>query len=139
MTISIIIIICVLLLFAYVFDITSSKTKIPPVILLLALGYLVKQVTVFFEISVPNLSTILPVFGTVGLILIVLEGSLELELDRSKLPFVGRTILIALLPISILVMCLSRSDLPMQYHLRSSAVLLLFQVLKTWHQKKKNL
>jgi cell volume regulation protein A len=98
MTISIIIIICVLLLFAYVFDITSSKTKIPPVILLLALGYLVKQVTVFFEISVPNLSTILPVFGTVGLILIVLEGSLELELDRSKLPFVGRTILIALLP-----------------------------------------
>ena len=98
MTISIIIIICVLLLFAYVFDITSSKTKIPPVILLLALGYLVKQTTVFFEISVPNLSAILPVFGTVGLVLIVLEGSLELELNRSKLPFVGRTVLIALLP-----------------------------------------
>jgi cell volume regulation protein A len=98
---SIITIICLLLLFAYVFDISASKTKIPAVVLLLLLGYLVKQATIFFEISVPDLTTILPSLGTVGLILIVLEGSLELELNKSKLPFVGKTALMALLPMLV--------------------------------------
>lgn len=98
---SIITIICLLLLFAYVFDISASKTKIPAVVLLLLLGYLVKQATIVFEISVPDLTTILPSLGTVGLILIVLEGSLELELNKSKLPFVGKTALMALLPMLV--------------------------------------
>jgi len=84
MTLTIIIIFCSLLLFAYLFDITSSKTKIPSVILLLLLGWIVKQLTLLFEFDIPDLTSVLPVFGTIGLILIVLEGSLELELDRSK-------------------------------------------------------
>lgn len=98
---SIITIICLLLLFAYVFDVSASKTKIPAVILLLILGYVVKQATLFFGIVVPNLTAILPSLGTVGLILIVLEGSLELEINKSKLPFVGRTALVALLPMLV--------------------------------------
>lgn len=98
MTTTIIIIICVLLLLAYIFDITASKTKIPSVILLLTLGYGFKQATSFFQVPIPNLTSILPVLGTVGLILIVLEGSLELEIDRSKLPFIGKTALMALVP-----------------------------------------
>nr|WP_315251557.1 cation:proton antiporter [uncultured Flavobacterium sp.] len=98
MTTSIIISICLLLLLAYIFDITSSKTKIPSVILLLIVGWAVKQGTDFFEISVPNLTSILPILGTVGLILIVLEGSLELELNKSKFPFIGKTALISIIP-----------------------------------------
>ncbi len=98
MTLSIIITICFLLILAYVFDITSSKTKIPSVILLLLVGWAVKQGTNTFQITVPNLTSILPILGTVGLILIVLEGSLELELNKSKLPFVGKTALIAFIP-----------------------------------------
>ena len=79
MTTTIIITFCVLLLIAYVFDLTSSKTKIPSVILLLLLGWSVRQLTVLLDIHLPDFSPILPVLGTVGLILIVLEGSLELE------------------------------------------------------------
>jgi hypothetical protein len=37
-----------------------------------------------FDINLPDLTATLPVLGTIGLILIVLEGSLELELNRSK-------------------------------------------------------
>ncbi len=96
MTTSIIIIICVLLLLAYVFDISASKTKIPSIILLLGLGWFVKQVSKFLWIELPDLSPILPILGTVGLILIVLEGSLELEINRSKLPLIRNTSLIAL-------------------------------------------
>src|SRR3954453_8110474 len=102
MTIPLIIAVCVLLIFAYIFDISSSKTKIPSVILLFVLGWTVKQVATFSEISVPDLTPILPILGTIGLILIVLEGALELELNKSKFPFIGRTSLIAFLPMLLL-------------------------------------
>lgn len=98
MTIPLIITICVLLILAYVFDITSSKTKIPSVILLLLLGWAVGQVSNKLEIPTPNLNPILPILGTLGLILIVLEGSLELELNKSKFSFVRKTSLISFLP-----------------------------------------
>jgi len=98
MTIPLIITICILLILAYVFDITSSKTKIPSVILLLLLGWTVGQVSNKFEIPTPNLNPILPILGTLGLILIVLEGSLELELNKPKFSFVRKTSLISFLP-----------------------------------------
>ncbi len=89
---------CILMLLAYIFDITSSKTKIPAVILLLVLGYVVKEASLLLGLNLPDLSSILPVLGTVGLILIVLEGALELQLNREKLPFIGKSMLVALLP-----------------------------------------
>jgi cell volume regulation protein A len=99
---SIIITLCGLLLLAYLFDFTSSKTKIPSVILLLLLGWAVKQVAVFFGINVPELSGLLPALGTIGLILIVLEGSLELEFNKSKTVLVRKSFLIALIPMLLL-------------------------------------
>lgn len=102
MTTTIIITFCVLLLVAYIFDLTSSKTKIPSVILLLLLGWIARQVTFLFKIKLPDFNPILPVLGTVGLILIVLEGSLELKLDKSKIPLVRKSFLGALIPIMVM-------------------------------------
>ncbi|MFZ1495506.1 MAG: cation:proton antiporter [Saprospiraceae bacterium] len=99
MTTTIIIAICVLLLLAYFFDLTSSKSKIPSVILLLFLGYIVNQITQYFLIKIPDLNAVLPLLGMVGLILIVLEGSLELELNKSKMPIIAKTTLMAILPL----------------------------------------
>lgn len=107
MTTTVIISLCILLLLAYVFDLSSSKTKIPSVILLLALGYAVKQISIYFNIIIPNLIPVLPILGTVGLILIVLEGSLELELNKSKLPMIGKSSLIALIPMILGSFCLA--------------------------------
>lgn len=98
----ILITICILLLFAYAFDISSSKTKIPSVILLLILGWVVGHSSIIFNFKLPDLTPILPILGTIGLILIVLEGSLELHLNKEKLPFVGKSSLIALLPMLFL-------------------------------------
>lgn len=84
MTNTIIIIICSLILIAYLFDISSKNTKIPGVVLLLTLGILSKIITNYLNIRIPNLEPYLPVIGTVGLILIVLEGSLELEIESQK-------------------------------------------------------
>ncbi|MDX1651182.1 MAG: sodium:proton antiporter [Brumimicrobium sp.] len=102
MTITFIITICSLLLLAYVFDLTSSKTKIPSVILLLFLGWGMKQVTQFIDIEIPDLSALLPVLGTIGLIVIVLEGSLDLELNKSKFPLVKKSIIVAIFPMLLL-------------------------------------
>ncbi|RDB06179.1 cation:proton antiporter [Runella aurantiaca] len=102
MTTAIIITVCVLILLAYIFDITSSKTKVPSVILLLLMGWLVKQVALTTGLSLPNLSPILPILGTIGLILIVLEGSLELELNSTKFPLIKKSFAVALLPMLLL-------------------------------------
>jgi hypothetical protein len=55
----------------------------------------------FFDINLPDLTATLPVLGTIGLILIVLEGSLELELNRSKVGLIKSSIG-AFLPLVIL-------------------------------------
>lgn len=107
MTTAIIITLCTLLLIAYFFDITASKTKIPSVIFLLFLGLLVQQASVFFKIALPNLTPLLPVLGTIGLILIVLEGALELELKRHKSPLIAKSFIVALLPLLIMAFALS--------------------------------
>lgn len=102
MTVAIIITVCLLLLIAYVFDITSGITKIPSVILLLLSGWLVKQASVMFNIHIPNLTALLPILGTIGLILIVLEGSLELELNKSKISLIKKSAIVALIPMLLL-------------------------------------
>lgn len=98
----IIITISVLLLLAYIFDISSSKTKIPSVILLLALGFTVRKGADLFFITIPDLTPILPILGTIGLILIVLEGSLEVEINSSKLALIGKSSIMALIPMLLI-------------------------------------
>jgi hypothetical protein len=97
-----IITLCVLILIAYAFDLSSKRTRIPTVLLLLILGWAVHQATDFFKLRVPDLNPILPLFGTVGLILIVLEGGLELELNKSKKKILAKSALSGLIPAVIL-------------------------------------
>lgn len=103
---AIIITISVLLLLAYVFDLSAARTKIPAVILLLLLGWFVRQVTDGLGINVPDLTVALPILGTIGLILIVLEGSLELELPKSKSNVIIKSFLLALIPMVIFTVAL---------------------------------
>jgi Kef-type K+ transport system membrane component KefB len=98
MDISILIIVlsCSVLL-SYGFDLISSRTKLPSVVLLLATGMIIKQVTSYFNITIPYVEVILPTLGTIGLILIVLEGGLDLELSGGKHKLIARTFVSAIL------------------------------------------
>lgn len=107
MTTSIIIAVCILMLIAYIFDLSSAKTKIPSVILLLLLGWLMRQGCYFFNVTTPDFSSLLPVIGNIGLLLIVLEGSLELEFDRSKIPLVKKSFYSAIIPIILLAITMT--------------------------------
>lgn len=101
MTAAIILTISVLVLVGYMFDITAPKTRIPTVILLLTLGVVMRLLVNSFNIEVPDLSEVLPILGTIGLILIVLEGSLDLELSKDKLPTVRKAFFVAIMPVLI--------------------------------------
>jgi cell volume regulation protein A len=102
MSTAIIITLCSLLLLAYLFDVSAPKTKIPTVILLLLLGWGVKNTSIILNIDIPNLEPILPILGTIGLILIVLEGALELELEPSKFEMIKKSTLLALIQMLVI-------------------------------------
>ena len=83
---TIIIILSGLVVFSYLFDLLSKKSRIPSVVLLLGLGIAIRYATVQMGLAVATdeLLQVLPILGTIGLIMIVLEGALELEYDASK-------------------------------------------------------
>lgn len=99
---SILIILCSLLLISYLFELSTARTKIPSVVVLLAMGWACAQLVAYIDIEIPDLSSVLQVIGTVGLILIVLEGSLELEFNKGKTKLVIKAIVGSLIPLLLL-------------------------------------
>jgi Kef-type K+ transport system membrane component KefB len=83
-TYTILIILSGLVIFSYLFDLVASKTKLPSVLLLLLLGIGIRLFIDKVQFQTFNFLTILPTLGTVGLILIVFEGSLELKYEKNK-------------------------------------------------------
>lgn len=100
-TAGIIIIICIIFLLSYFFDLSSKFTKIPSVILLIALGFGAAQISKYFNFDILPLNDVLPILGTIGLILIVLNESLELELNKNNLPTIKKSLIAAVLPMLI--------------------------------------
>jgi len=86
-----------LVIFSYLFDLISGKTKIPSVILLMCLGIGIKQILDYFNFTVLNFGNILPTLGTLGLVLIVFEGALELRYSREKNTVIKKSFFSALI------------------------------------------
>jgi len=92
MTYYILIALCVIVIFSYIFELSAKYTKIPGVILLIITGMFINALASNFDINIPDLSGLLPIMGTIGLILIVLEGSLDLTIDSSKKRLIANSI-----------------------------------------------
>ncbi|MGI4833551.1 MAG: cation:proton antiporter [Janthinobacterium lividum] len=82
---------------SYVFNLASQATRIPSVLLLLLTGIGLQQLAQYAGYSPHIPKTLLEIFGIIGLIMIVLEGSLDLRLSRDKVPLIRRSFLAALL------------------------------------------
>jgi potassium/hydrogen antiporter len=78
-----------LLLFAYLLDIVGRRFKLPSVVLLIGTGIALRQALDSAELHLDWVDPIVPVIGTVGLILIVLEGALDLKVSRERLPLIA--------------------------------------------------
>lgn len=86
-----------LIILSYIFNLLSSKIKIPSVILLLATGIVLQELTKKMGFSMPSAKLPLELLGIIGLIFIVLEGALDLKITRGKFPLIGRSFASALM------------------------------------------
>ncbi|MDQ7773272.1 MAG: hypothetical protein RDU13_07090 [Elusimicrobiales bacterium] len=73
-----------IILVSYLFDFFSSRTRVPQLVFLILSGVVIRVLMDRAGWTVPYLHVILPPLGTLGLILIVLEAGLDLELGREK-------------------------------------------------------
>lgn len=69
-------------LLSYVFDIFGRRVRIPSVVMLIASGMGVRIAMDLFDLRIEFVDMVLPIVGTLGLVLIVLEGALELHLTK---------------------------------------------------------
>lgn len=74
----------VVLIVSYLLDMFSKRSNIPTVLMLILFGILIDQGIEWMGVSSPDLFPVLEVLGIVGLIMIVLEAALDLELSREK-------------------------------------------------------
>ena len=79
-----------LLVFAYLLDLFGRRTRVPPVVLLIVTGIAARQVLDRLDLHLGWVDPLVPIVGTLGLILIVLEGALDLSLRRERLPLIAR-------------------------------------------------
>jgi Kef-type K+ transport system membrane component KefB len=88
-TYHILIVLCVVTIISYIFNIISDRLKVPSVILLIVCGMILKFVGDRYQLSFLVPRTVLELLGVIGLIMIVLEGALDLKItpDKKKLIF----------------------------------------------------
>lgn len=94
-------------LVSYGFDLLSSRFRTPPLLLLLLMGALLRLLTNSLNIQIPYVSPTLSALGTLALILVVLEGGLDLDIESDRLSLVRRTGLMALSSILLTTLVLA--------------------------------
>lgn len=106
-------------LIAYLFDFVGRFIRVPAVVLLLFSGLALRATSdaMGWQLGLPP--DLLPVLGTFGLILIVLEGALDLRLTREAAPLIVRSTACAVLGIALVGAALAAVfsfwfDAPMQ-------------------------
>ena len=87
----------IIIILSFIFSEIARKTNIPSVLMLIALGILMKLGLDALGYGGLDFFPILEVLGIVGLIMIVLEAALELELKKEKLLPIGKAMVIALI------------------------------------------
>ena len=92
---SLIILFSATIIVSYFFNIYAKKSGIPAVLMLIVSGILINFALIISGIEKPNLFPILEVLGVVGLILIVLEAALDLELLKEKIGVITKSLLVA--------------------------------------------
>ncbi|SFB46001.1 cation:proton antiporter domain-containing protein [Algoriphagus aquimarinus] len=91
----------VIIILSFLFNGLSKKTNIPAVLMLIALGVILQYILQYFTTETIDFFPFLEVLGIVGLIMIVLEAALELELKREKLIPILKSLAIALIGLGL--------------------------------------
>ncbi|MEK9755990.1 MAG: cation:proton antiporter [Bacteroidota bacterium] len=105
---SILIVLPLLIIFSYLFDIFARRTKFPSVILLVLTGIIARFISSYYGFdNFLFLDSLVPVLGTIGLILIVLEAALELEIKKEKTEIIIKGFLAAFIILIVNIVLVS--------------------------------
>lgn len=73
-----------LLLLAFVVERVGKRVGIPAVVVMIAIGMAGKPLLAAVDVELSGIDSAVPLMGTVGLVLIVLEGAFDLQLRREQ-------------------------------------------------------
>jgi NhaP-type Na+/H+ or K+/H+ antiporter len=96
-----------IVIISYLFNLVAKRYSVPSVLLLIFLGVLMHGIISATGVDAPDLSPILEVLGIIGLIMIVLEASLDLELTSDKRKLISRAFFTALVNLIISAMLIA--------------------------------
>lgn len=87
----------IIIIVSFFCNILAKRTNIPSVLMLIGVGLLVQPIIDTANPKIPEFQVleILKVLGNAGLVMIVLEGALDLELTREKRPMIINSFLTA--------------------------------------------
>ncbi len=90
-----------IIIVSYFFNSISKKTSIPSVLMLIVLGVILNLFLDFYGYHDIDFFPLLELLGIIGLIMIVLEAALDLELNKKKWPLIWKSMLVAALSLGI--------------------------------------
>jgi len=91
----------ILVILSFLYSYLARTTKIPSVLMLIFTGVGASYLFKYFALELPDMHVFLQIFGIIGLIMIVLEGSLELKLEKDKLKIIRKAFFSALIIFAI--------------------------------------
>jgi len=94
---TIIILLSAIVVLSYLFTLLSRATRIPSVLLLIGTGVAIKYFTRYYGYVQQDVSYLVQILGAVGLIMIILEAALDLEINRGKLKLIRESFFSALI------------------------------------------
>ncbi|MBK8161870.1 MAG: sodium:proton antiporter [Gammaproteobacteria bacterium] len=92
------------LLIAFAIEQVCRQRGIPSVIVLVLGGLLARPVLNYYGFEPDGINTLVPIVGAVGLVLIVLEGALDIDLRRDHLRVLATTSTTAILSIALCIL-----------------------------------
>lgn len=92
---TIIILLSSIVILSYLFNMVSRKTKIPAVLLLIGTGIAIKYLSAYYGYVEQDVNKLVKILGAIGLIMIVLEAALDLDVNRKKLKLIRDSFLSA--------------------------------------------
>ncbi|MCW5907517.1 MAG: cation:proton antiporter [Chitinophagales bacterium] len=115
----VILFLCLLVMLSYVFTLISKYTRIPSVVLLLGTGIGLKYLGDSYHLALAGVNDYVQMLGTVGLIMIVLEASLDLHVTREKTSLIRNSFLSAIVILAVSVIAIT---LVLQFWLHESFI-----------------
>lgn len=86
---------CLIILLSFIFTKIANRTNVPAVLMLIGLGVIIQYGLKLMKIPEIDFFPILEIIGIIGLIMIVLEAALELELKKDKIRVILKSLLVA--------------------------------------------